>query len=456
MEFNDRWDTIINDLTEDSKKIENDLREQHDAEKRKLEEEIAQQQIPAVKYSSELINNNYKLEQLIKNKKYQTAKLLKEKIDSMQEQENDEWVKKLYAQREKQKDLLLKKQKNEYEALKTRLEKSINLKLKMRINDYDKLLQRIQNLQNELITKQTLQFSRIQSANAKILAKYDLTLNEMNNQKNTSFMDFVDKNDKNQGQENTPANAPTAANFNKKNNMKPIMEKDEKEQLSENQFNEKNSPKQEFVKLQKNGPRGFSQPIWKKEDQNESGKKRFFSPKIDGIDEKKSGRNPLDGQEQFEAFKPFNFHQKDHDLAKDNNVVISQNSQTIQETKVNPLKNPFYDETQQKKIEPSNIIPTHTIRSSSVQKNQNTQFLAEETIKIAKTSEEFEFRKEQGTIPNQLGHKSQNYEQSKNEIDDDMSFDESLDMDDFEDHLNESREPGISSLLVGFIKTKKR
>ena len=197
------------------------LREQHEAEKRRLEEEISRQQIPQVKFSSALLDNNFKLEQLIKNKKYQTAKLLKDKIGLMQEQESEEWGRKFYNQREKQKELLLKKQKNEYEALKTRLEKSINSKLKMRMNDYDKLLQRIQNLQNELITKQTLQFSKIQSANAKILSKYDLTLSELNNQRETSFIDFFGRNENNQIQENTPSNAPMGANFTKKLNMKP-------------------------------------------------------------------------------------------------------------------------------------------------------------------------------------------------------------------------------------------
>lgn len=207
-------------MTEDSKKIENDLREQHEAERRKLDEEISKQQIPQVKYSSELLNNNFKLEQLIKNKKYQTGMLLKEKIETMQERENFEWERKFLAQREKQRDLLLKKQKNEYEALKTRLEKSINTKLKMRMNDYDKLLQRIQNLQNELITKQSLQFSKIQSANAKILSKYDLNLNDLTNSssaKDSSYLNFENyQNAMNNGQENTPSNVPIGANSIKK------------------------------------------------------------------------------------------------------------------------------------------------------------------------------------------------------------------------------------------------
>jgi len=80
---------------------------------------------------------------------------------------------------EKRKELLLKKQRNEYEALKTRLEKSINSKLKQRMAEYEKLLQRIQNLQNELIIKQSLEFAKIQASNAKILAKYSLNINNM-------------------------------------------------------------------------------------------------------------------------------------------------------------------------------------------------------------------------------------------------------------------------------------
>lgn len=214
------------------------MREQHEAERERLEEEMARQQIPAVKYSSELLNSQFKFEQLIKNKKYQTAKLLKERMDTLIDKENEEWEVKFLGQREKQKELLRKKQTNEYEALKTRLEKSINTKLKMRMNDYDKLLQRIQNLQNELITKQTLQFSRIQSANAKILYKYDLNLNELANAsmaKDYSMSDISERGRTGKsGRENLPDGI--GVNGQKKGLMKPIMEKEENEMLSDNRF----------------------------------------------------------------------------------------------------------------------------------------------------------------------------------------------------------------------------
>lgn len=239
-EFNERWDRIIADLTEDSKKIETDLREQHEAERQRLEDEMARQQVPPVKYSSDLLNSQFKFEQLIRNKKYQAAKLLKEKIDAGTERENQEWETKFLSGREKQKELLRKKQANEYEALKTRLEKSINTKLKMRMNDYDKLLQRIQNLQNELITKQTLQFSKIQSANAKILSKYDLNLSELANAgapREQSGLDLQPAGGQRLfSRENQPENQPAAQNGAKKQLMKPIMEREENDMLSDNRF----------------------------------------------------------------------------------------------------------------------------------------------------------------------------------------------------------------------------
>lgn len=178
-EFNDKWENIIYELTDYSKKIEGDLLEQHQAERRRLDEEIAKIQIPPPKYSPALLDDKFKLSQLIKQKNYTSAKYLKENIEKRQEEEEIAWQERFIGQLEKRKELLFKKQKNEYEALKTRLEKSINSKLKQRMAEYEKLLQRIQNLQNELIIKQSLEFSKIQATNAKILAKYALNLNDM-------------------------------------------------------------------------------------------------------------------------------------------------------------------------------------------------------------------------------------------------------------------------------------
>lgn len=171
-QFNLKWDAIIEDLTHESHKIEDDLQQQHNAEKQRFEEEMEKQVLPPVKFSADLLDKKFKLEQLIKNKKYGLAKVMKEKTELLEEKERQNWETRFFSQKEKQREILSKKQRNEYEALKTRLEKSINSKLKLRMNDYDKLLQRVQNLQNQLMAKQSLTFAKISSTNSKILAKY--------------------------------------------------------------------------------------------------------------------------------------------------------------------------------------------------------------------------------------------------------------------------------------------
>lgn len=157
---------------EQANKIEGDMAEQHAKEQAAFEEQISRQGITPPKFSPEFIDKKFKLEQLLRNKKYAAAKALKEQLDVMEEEESEAWVNKWVSQKGKHRELLAKKQKNEADALKARLEKNINSKLKIRMREYDKLLQRIQNIQNELMTRQALTFAKISSANAKLLAKY--------------------------------------------------------------------------------------------------------------------------------------------------------------------------------------------------------------------------------------------------------------------------------------------
>jgi hypothetical protein len=178
-EFNEAWEAVIFELTDEARKLEEEVLAQHEAERERIDEEIQKICPPPTKFSVGLINDRYRLTQLIKHKKLTEAKELKEDIEQREEEESYEWQRKFFVQLEKRKELLYKRQRSEYEALKARLEKSINAKLKQRMNEYEKLLQRIQNLQNELIIKQSLQFSKIQSANAKLLAKYSLNLHEL-------------------------------------------------------------------------------------------------------------------------------------------------------------------------------------------------------------------------------------------------------------------------------------
>ncbi len=178
-DFNERWEIIVFELTDESRKIEEEVLAQHEAEKERIEEEIQKITPPSTKFSVSVINDRYRLNQLVRAKKYVDAKELKEDVERREEEEEYEWQRKFYGQLEKRKELLYKRQRNEYEALKARLEKSINAKLKQRMIEYEKLLQRIQNLQNELIIKQSLQFSKIQNLNAKLLAKFSLNLNDL-------------------------------------------------------------------------------------------------------------------------------------------------------------------------------------------------------------------------------------------------------------------------------------
>lgn len=56
----------------------------------------------------------------------------------MEEREKENWELKFREMLAKKHELLLLKQKNEFEAMKTRLEKAINSKLKQRMKAYDK------------------------------------------------------------------------------------------------------------------------------------------------------------------------------------------------------------------------------------------------------------------------------------------------------------------------------
>ena len=68
-QFNDKWDNIIMELTESSKKIEEDLLVQHAEEREKLDNEIERIETPNPKLSSELLNKKIQLKHLIKGKR---------------------------------------------------------------------------------------------------------------------------------------------------------------------------------------------------------------------------------------------------------------------------------------------------------------------------------------------------------------------------------------------------
>lgn len=178
-DFNEDWDSIILKLTTSSKKIEEELLEQHAKERQKLEVEIQKIETPNPKLSSELLNKQVQLRHLIKSKKYGAARILKAEIQEMEQIERESWEHKFREMLQKKHDLLLLKQKNEFEAMKTRLEKAINSKLKQRMKAYDKLLHSIENVQHQTMNRQNREFGKVQAVNARVLAKYSLNLGEL-------------------------------------------------------------------------------------------------------------------------------------------------------------------------------------------------------------------------------------------------------------------------------------
>lgn len=144
-----------------------------------LEEEIQSMGDPPIKFSAELLDRKFKLRQLIKIKKYTEAKVVQEEVRALEERELRQIEEANQKALEKQRQNKRKKHRAEYETVKARLEKNINAKLKQRMNEYEKLLLRIQNVHNEMSSKQAREFKKIQTVHAKLLSKYSLNINDV-------------------------------------------------------------------------------------------------------------------------------------------------------------------------------------------------------------------------------------------------------------------------------------
>lgn len=203
-EFNDKWEYTLFQLSETSKKIEDDLQKQHEQEMLLLEEEIVAMGDPQVKFSADLLDKKFKLRQLIKQKKYTEAKAAQEDIRELEEKELVLMEENHLKAMEKMRAIKRKKHKAEYESVKARLEKNINAKLKQRMNEYEKLLMRIQNVHNEMSSKQAREFKKIQSVHAKLLAKYSLNINDVVSRHNLIAEEGDSEEDSQEEQEGNP------------------------------------------------------------------------------------------------------------------------------------------------------------------------------------------------------------------------------------------------------------
>lgn len=86
-EFDEKWDRIINGLTESSKKIEQDLLLHHQKERQTMELEMEKIETPRAKLSSDLLNKKERLKHLIKAKRYGEARIIKSTIEQKEAEE---------------------------------------------------------------------------------------------------------------------------------------------------------------------------------------------------------------------------------------------------------------------------------------------------------------------------------------------------------------------------------
>lgn len=180
-DFNDRWEAVIAEVVEYSRRIEQSLLDQHALERSRLEEGLRHARVPPVKLSAALLNEKFRVKQMLRGKHYEAAREAQEAAAAREATERQTWAERHQLQLDRRRSLLATQHSNEYNALRARLEKTINLKLKQRMAEYEQLLQRVQNLQNEMIIKQTLEFAKLQTKNAKVLAKYSISLAEVEN-----------------------------------------------------------------------------------------------------------------------------------------------------------------------------------------------------------------------------------------------------------------------------------
>ncbi len=127
--FNEKWEVVIEQLTDYSARVEEDLRNQHMNELEQFDEDFKLLK-QRMKYSSKILNSRFRLKQLIRSRKYAEAKYIKAKIAMMEEKDRGIWDLKHQEKKIKKKKQLIKRHTNEKNVSQSRLEKMINERLK--------------------------------------------------------------------------------------------------------------------------------------------------------------------------------------------------------------------------------------------------------------------------------------------------------------------------------------
>lgn len=117
---------------EQAKKHEENLQREHDAELQNFTERAIAEEPPKVKFSSYVLTLRKNLENLIKIRDYKEAEATRNTLEQAEEAEMEQWRVRFEEKKKHKYEQILKRQENEFKALRIKLETQFNEKIKER------------------------------------------------------------------------------------------------------------------------------------------------------------------------------------------------------------------------------------------------------------------------------------------------------------------------------------
>ncbi|KRX04140.1 hypothetical protein PPERSA_08355 [Pseudocohnilembus persalinus] len=149
-EFNEFWDKKMQEFDEEAIKIKDDLIERQEDEYYKIEQELQKTISLRPKESSEILNLRKIEQNLAKQKSYQEAHQVQQKIKQLEKKEEANWILQRQQKIQKQLQQLRVRQQNELNALAQRIFAGQEEQRKSRSIELERLLQKYQNVKKEI------------------------------------------------------------------------------------------------------------------------------------------------------------------------------------------------------------------------------------------------------------------------------------------------------------------
>lgn len=131
-EFQREWEMKLRLHIEQAKRSEETLQRQHDAELQEFTERAITEEPPKVRFSSHVLTLRKNLENLIKIRDYKEAELTRNSLEETEKAESEQWRSRFDERKKHKYEQLLRKQENEFKALRIKLETQFNEKIKER------------------------------------------------------------------------------------------------------------------------------------------------------------------------------------------------------------------------------------------------------------------------------------------------------------------------------------